>query len=84
MCVAFANAKATDIFSAKMLVYMPYLRTKVLMILMTSFVLSKLALFVADNVKGLVIYLFCLHILNYIVFGDLMHGFIYPRSLLLS
>ena len=24
MCVAFANAKATHIFSAKILVYMPY------------------------------------------------------------
>ena len=25
MCVAFANAKATHIFSAKILAYMPYL-----------------------------------------------------------
>ena len=32
MCVAFANAKATHIFSAKILAYMPYLMIKVLMI----------------------------------------------------
>ena len=32
MCVAFANAKATHIFSAKILAYMRYLMIKVLMI----------------------------------------------------
>ena len=32
MCVAFANAKATHIFSAKILAYMPYLMIKVLTI----------------------------------------------------
>ena len=32
MRVAFANAKATHIFSAKILAYMPYLMIKVLMI----------------------------------------------------
>ena len=32
MWVAFANAKATQIFSAKILAYKPYLMIKVLMI----------------------------------------------------
>ena len=32
MCVAFANAKATHICSAKLLAYMPYLMMKVLTI----------------------------------------------------
>ena len=31
-CVAFANAKATHIFSAKILAYMPYLMIEVLTI----------------------------------------------------
>ena len=44
--VAFANAKATHIFSAKILAYMPYLMIKVLMIcyLMPSLVLNNWAL----------------------------------------
>ena len=46
MWVAFANAKATHIFSAKILAYMPYLMIKVLTIclLTTSLVLNNWAL----------------------------------------
>ena len=46
MWVAFANAKATHIFSAKILAYMPYLMIKVLTIceLTTSLVSSNWAL----------------------------------------
>ena len=40
MWVAFANAKATHSFSAKILAYMPYLMIKVLTIMLTNDVIS--------------------------------------------
>ena len=40
MWVAFANAKATHIYSAKILAYMPYSMIKVLTLMLTNDIIS--------------------------------------------
>ena len=61
MWVAFANAKATHIFSAKILAYMSYLMIKVLTICLTSLLLNNWALTSKMDIKGLIIPVFPLY-----------------------